>query len=55
MKQKILDAITSKKFVCLMIAVIVTLLGHMSGSDLVVVMSIYMGVEVMQKSKWIDK
>lgn len=50
MKERILTAITSKKFFCLLIAVILNLLDKMTGDNVVWVMAVYMGVEVVQKA-----
>lgn len=54
---RIIQAVTSKKFFCLMIAVYLTYQEKMTGDNIVWVMAVYMGVEVMQSvsNKWMDK
>jgi hypothetical protein len=54
---RIIRAVTSKKFFCLMIAVYLTYQEKMTGDNIVWVMAVYMGVQVAQNvsNRWMDR
>ncbi len=57
MIQRIKDAITSKKFFCLIIAIVLRCFDKITSGDLVIVMCVYMGVEIAQytAAKYLEK